>query len=252
MTIGELNEKDQPTANGHLTGSPEQDKVCSALCAAQAEMPAAEFDSSNPYFKSRYASLGAVIRTSQPILKRHGLCVFQPAVTDGRTVHVQTQIIHTSGQWLDAGTLTVEVGEPKGNSVVQEVGKLITYLKRYGWASALGMYADEDTDGNDAKPPTKEKTVTYPVKPEKPVEIPEKADAQTRLRALNLLQSAPGQPNRDVFRAFLVANAWIPPLGECEDWDLAHIPLTKGGLIRLGQEVKQWDIDRHQPADVPS
>lgn len=236
--------------NGHLTGSQEQDKVCSALCAAQAEMPAAEFDSSNPYFKSRYASLGAVISASQPVLKAHGLAVFQPSETDGTTVKVHTRIVHTSGQWLDGGTLTIPIGEPKGNSLVQEVGKIVTYLRRYGWSSAIGMYADEDTDGNDHKPPAKEKTVTYPVKPEKPAEVPpEKADAATRLRALNLLQSAPGQLNRDIFTAFLRFKGWTPPKGEAEDWALEHIPLTKKGLTALAAEVNQWDIDRHQPAD---
>lgn len=130
MTPDELNAKIAPIANSHLTGSQEQDKVCSALCAAQAEMPAAEFDSSNPYFKSRYASLGAVISASQPILKKHGLSVFQPFQTDGVMVTVHTRIVHNSGQWLDAGTQTMPIGEPKGNSMVQEAGKLCTYLRR--------------------------------------------------------------------------------------------------------------------------
>src|SRR5690349_19222256 len=157
-----------PATNGRLPGSESQDKVCAALAAAQAQMPAAAFDSNNPFFHSRYASLGAVIEASQPILKVNGLAIFQVPLTDGQTVSLKTRIVHASGQWLDGGTLSLPVGDPKGKSLIQEAGSIITYLRRYAWSSVLGMYADEDTDGGSNR--------TAQRQPDKP----EIADASTR------------------------------------------------------------------------
>jgi len=41
-----------------------------------------------------------------------------------------------------------EVGEERGKSTAQVAGSVITYLRRYALAAILGIYADEDTDGN--------------------------------------------------------------------------------------------------------
>lgn len=221
----------------------DQNTVCAALVAAQAEMPMIGFDADNPFFRSRYASLGAVISGTVPILKKHGLAIYQVPTTDGCTVSLKTTIMHASGQTLDGGTLSMDIGEVKGKALIQEIGSIITYFRRYAWSSVCGVYSDEDTDGNTQKQQHGEAPDDHKPK------VPEKADATTRLRALNLLQSAPGQPNRDIFTAFLRQVKWVPPKGEPEDWALEHIPLTKKGLTLLGQEVSAWDIERHKPAD---
>lgn len=52
-----------------MTESP-IDLVSAAFVAAQAELRPAQFDSTNPFLKNRYASLGAIIEASQPILAR--------------------------------------------------------------------------------------------------------------------------------------------------------------------------------------
>ena len=51
--------------------------LAAALAKAQAEMPVAVFDATNPFLKSKYASLGAVIQSSRPILAKHGLSLVQ-------------------------------------------------------------------------------------------------------------------------------------------------------------------------------
>ena len=38
--------------------------------------------------------------------------------------------------------------EDKGKTKVQCAGSTLTYLRRYSWASILGMYSDEDSDGS--------------------------------------------------------------------------------------------------------
>jgi hypothetical protein len=46
-------------------------------------MPVAVFDATNPFLKSKYASLGAVIQASRPILAKHKLSLVQFPVSQG-------------------------------------------------------------------------------------------------------------------------------------------------------------------------
>lgn len=123
-------------------------KLAAALVKAQAEILPVEFDSKNPFFKSKYASLGAVIAMSRPILAKHGLCIVQPPASDGAgRVGIENIILHESGEWM-SGELLLMPQEEKGRSTSQTIGAAITYFRRYCWSSCLGIYADEDTDGN--------------------------------------------------------------------------------------------------------
>ena len=47
--------------------------------------------------------------------------------------------------------MTLPLGDEKVQSQAQVAGSIITYLRRYAYASVLGMYADEDTDGEPSK-----------------------------------------------------------------------------------------------------
>ena len=145
-----------------------------ALAKAQAEMPPVKFDSTNPFLKNRYATLGAVIETSRPILAKHGLAIAQfPVSSEGEvqvitsdadkpdtqvtthrkgvvSVGIRTVLMHESGQSLESSILLPMIKE-KGKSEAQVAGSVFSYLRRYAWASVLGIYADEDTDGNDTR-----------------------------------------------------------------------------------------------------
>lgn len=125
--------------------------LAAALVKAQAEMPAVPFNKTNPFLKNRYADLGAIIETAQPILAKHGLAVSQLCSTDGDRVGVETVLIHTSGEWIGS-TMDIPATEERGKSSAQVAGSLVTYVRRYALAAILGMYADEDQDGNDPKP----------------------------------------------------------------------------------------------------
>jgi hypothetical protein len=125
-------------------------KLAVALVKAQAEMPNAPMDGVNPFFKSKYATLGSVIDTAKTVLSKHGLAVSQPVVHDGGLVGIETILIHESGEWISSICCIPLV--PSGKTA-QEAGAIISYLRRYGLASILGMYSDEDLDGNQK--PTK-------------------------------------------------------------------------------------------------
>jgi len=68
-----------------------------ALVLAQSEFPKVSFNSTNPYFNSSYADLGAVIETSKPILKNHGLAVSQLVEGASGEVGNSTLLIHETG-----------------------------------------------------------------------------------------------------------------------------------------------------------
>ena len=135
-------------------------KLSGALAKAQAEMPAVEKNATNPFLKNRYADLGAVIEAAKPILAKNGLSVVQMPVSLDNSIGVTTMLMHESGEWLE-GTIFLPIGDEKGKSVAQVTGSVITYLRRYSYASILGRYADEDTDGNKPAPASKPAPMTY-------------------------------------------------------------------------------------------
>ena len=128
--------------------------LSAALSKAQAEMPAIKFDSKNPFLKNDYASLGAIIAGARPVLAKHGLSVSQLAFGEYGVAGVETVLMHTSGEWISS-SISMPVGEEKGKSSAQVAGSIVTYLRRYSLASILGIYSDEDGDGNKVEPERK-------------------------------------------------------------------------------------------------
>lgn len=121
-----------------------------ALAKAQAEMPRVIMNSVNPFLKNKFADLGAVIEASRPVLARHGLSISQfPTYFENR-VGVTTILLHESGEWLEE-TVLLAMEDEKGKSAAQVAGSIISYLRRYSWSAVLGLYADEDTDGEPVK-----------------------------------------------------------------------------------------------------
>lgn len=219
------------------------DKVSAALVQAQGELKAALFDSKNPFLRNRYASLGAVISASRPVLLKHGLAVVQVANTDGTTVSVHTSLIHSTGQSIDGGTLALPLAEEKGKSKAQVMGSIITYCRRYAWSSLLGIYADQDDDGNGQSPEPQEEDGNGSVAAEyiQPAEKPG-ATEQTRMKVLNSLQAAPGQPNRDLVTRFLRSKGWVlGSNGEPETWPLCSVPNTPRLVRELSVELADFE-----------
>lgn len=121
--------------------------LASALHQAQGEMPVVQMDSSS-YF-GKFASLGAMIETTRPVLADHGLSVSQFATSENGAVGVTTVLMHVSGEWM-ASTITLPLMEEGGKSLAQVAGSVITYLRRYSLSAVLGLYSDEDVDGEPA------------------------------------------------------------------------------------------------------
>lgn len=131
-----------PTVQATTTRSESIAALAAALAKAQGEMEGAAKANINPHFKSKYADLASVWDACREPLSKHGLSVLQPVSADGARVTVTTILAHSSGEFIsEALTMTAAQNTPQG------VGSTITYGRRYGLASMVGI-APEDDDGN--------------------------------------------------------------------------------------------------------
>ncbi len=117
-----------------------------AFVALQADLTPVAKSKTNPFFKSKYAPLPEVMETIQPLLAKHKLAVMQPMThLDGEPA-IKTILIHESGEMIEEVS---PVFLDKKNA--QSHGSAITYARRYGVMSLLGLVADDDDDdGNRA------------------------------------------------------------------------------------------------------
>jgi hypothetical protein len=125
--------------------------LAAALVAAQSEFPNIKKDSENPFFKSTYADLAAVVAGVKPILAKHGLSVLQVGGTGPMgTPVMKTFLIHKSGEFI-GGHLPLNPTKPDP----QGFGSAITYMRRYGLQAILGVAAEDD-DGHHSSDHSKE------------------------------------------------------------------------------------------------
>lgn len=118
-----------------------------ALLQAQKGIQAVEKDSANPHFKSRYASLTAVLQAVKDPLNEAGLLITQSVGSaDGNGgLIVTTRLTHAeSSEWIETS-----VPIPLEQHTAQKVGSASTYGRRYGLTSLLGL-AEADDDGTAA------------------------------------------------------------------------------------------------------
>lgn len=98
-----------------------------------------------------YADIEAVLKASSPITSKNGIAITQmnlsKVVGDNLLVGVKTIIMHKDGGYITS-EIYVPAIKTKMNSLVQMAGVNITYLRRYGIQSALGL-ATTDNDGSD-------------------------------------------------------------------------------------------------------
>lgn len=121
-----------------------------AFVKAQSEFEAIAFDKQNPHFRSKYASLTAVLKATLPALNRHGIALTSLTAIEGENIVVQTRLVYGGETFMDAVWPVGKVGTPP-----QQLGSALTYARRYTLQSILGVAAEEDDDGNAATPAAK-------------------------------------------------------------------------------------------------
>ena len=115
-----------------------------AMNKAQAEMTGAAKSKTNPFFKSKYADLRAVIEAIKEPFASNGLSYIQFPIEDNGRIGIETILMHSSGEWL-SNSFTVQLTKQDA----QGAGSAITYCRRYGLQAVAGI-PSEDDDGNAA------------------------------------------------------------------------------------------------------
>ena len=119
-------------------------QIAAAFAKAQLEMKNPGFDSANPFFKSKFASLAAVRNAVVPLLAKYNICMAQDLTTAEGTISCMTILTHASGQQMRFGPLTLPVAKDDA----QGYAAAGTYAKRISLQSVCGVVGDEDDDGN--------------------------------------------------------------------------------------------------------
>ena len=74
--------------------------IAKAFVKAQSEMTVASKDSTNPFFKSKYADLNSIREACMPALNKNGISVIQPIIQQDGKNYVHTILLHESGEML--------------------------------------------------------------------------------------------------------------------------------------------------------
>ena len=120
--------------------------IAKALAAAQAEMRNPAFDSSNPHYRSSFASLASVRNAVVPVLAKHGITMLQDLQTVEKGVACYTILLHESGQRMTLGPLVIPASKPDA----QGLAAAGTYAKRLAMQASVCVVGDDDDDGNAA------------------------------------------------------------------------------------------------------
>lgn len=121
--------------------------LAAALSKAQADITGALKDSSNPFFKSKYADLASCWDACRKQLAANGLAVIQTTDVSDSGVVLVTTLAHSSGEWM-RGVLPI-VAKDSGP---QAQGSGITYARRYALAAIVGLaQIDDDAEAAQAR-----------------------------------------------------------------------------------------------------
>ncbi len=164
-----------------INGSEEQKaKMFMSLSKYYEDVTNPENNASNPYFNSKYATLAEVLNHVRPSMGKHGLSIIQVPMVEYNVlettfgnqkpnnydlVTIQTVLFHESGAYIAFPSLTGKT--PKRN--IQDIGSIITYLRRFSLNAIAGTAGEVDDDGNTAsnrKAPKAKKTTTSSAKAE--------------------------------------------------------------------------------------
>jgi|LakMenEpi03Aug12_release.lakeMendotaPanAssembly.Ray.scaffolds.fasta_scaffold13897_2 hypothetical protein len=113
-----------------------------ALLKAKSEFKPIKKDASNPFFKSKYLSLDALLEAVEGALSKNGLLIVQTLSASPNAL--VTTIYHESGESISGSHPLPDITDP------QKFGSAITYARRYSICAILSITADEDDDANTA------------------------------------------------------------------------------------------------------
>lgn len=123
----------------------ENSKLWESFVSAQKDMCNPVFDSVNPHFRNKYASLASVRNSIVPVLNKHGIAVIQELCKTDSGLSCTTILIHSSGEKYSCSPFEINTSKMDA----QGLGAASTYARRYQLQAVCGVVGDEDDDGNE-------------------------------------------------------------------------------------------------------
>jgi hypothetical protein len=125
------------------------DKLATALKEFQFDMPKLSRSKevkvktkSGGSYSFKYTPLEEILEEVLPRLAEYGLSITQIPASNASVTNV---LMHESGQYIsETASFDISTNNP------QDLGGVLTYLRRYSLAGMLGIVTDEDDDANSA------------------------------------------------------------------------------------------------------
>ena len=126
---------------------------------AQTGFSAAKKTSKNPQFNSRYSDINSCLEAVLPSLHANNFALRHKICTTHEVLSVECVLVHSSGGEISSGTIGFDImpaggevengkdGKPRKVNIIQKLGSIITYLRRYTLVSVCGL-EQEDDDSN--------------------------------------------------------------------------------------------------------
>lgn len=117
--------------------------IAVALSVFQSQVEQPKKTADNPYFKSKYVTLEAVIAAVKQGIAETGLSYLQIPQSQEGAIGIKTVLLHEKGEFIEFDTFVL----PLEKNSAQSAGGALTYARRYSLAAAFGIASDTDTDG---------------------------------------------------------------------------------------------------------
>ena len=134
-----------------------EETIYTALFTFHGLIETISMTSTNPFFKSKYASLTDIQKAIAGPLRDSGLIIIHQL---GEQDTMTTSLIHCATGSSISSTFSLHI---KGDDS-QAWGSAITYAKRYAIGALLNLCIDADDDGNASSGKTKTRTKSAPGK----------------------------------------------------------------------------------------
>ena len=182
-------------------------QLAKAMLQVQKELAPVTKDALNPYTRSKYATLNAIMEVCKPVLLSHGIWLTQITVpSEPGTVALLTKLTHAeTGQYQAALTVL-----PLQKMDSQSAGAALTYSRRYGLSALLGLVTEDDDDAESTKlppRPTRPMPSSQPqTQPQEQLDLPQIAGVTYRNTTMAdgrsyVIATGDTRPGKDQLRA---------------------------------------------------
>lgn len=127
--------------------SKETHELATAFAKAQAQYRKVGLNRENPFFKSGYADLDAIIDSVSLALSGNGLAFYQyTQLNDKGETILHSKLKHASGQWISSQARIIPIKNDP-----QSYGSALSYQKRYQAQTLLRVTISADWSDDDAE-----------------------------------------------------------------------------------------------------